>query len=143
MTSFDLSGRVAMITGANAGIGRAIALALAEAGADIVAVGRSSCEETVAQAVAMGRRGEELRADLSTTAPVQGLVDDTVSAFGRLDILVNNAGIIRRSPTAEFQRSRLGRRRRYEPKVGVLPVSAAGRHMIERGRGKSSTSPQC
>jgi 2-deoxy-D-gluconate 3-dehydrogenase len=100
--SFDLTGKRALVTGANTGIGQAIAVALAEAGADIVLAGRSAPAETLALVAATGRRAIDLRADLATIAPVQGLVEDTVAALGGLDILVNNAGIIRRNDLADF-----------------------------------------
>ena len=67
---FDLSGRAAIVTGANAGIGQAIAVALAGAGADVACVGRSAASDTVAQIEAMGRRAINIAADLSTIAPV-------------------------------------------------------------------------
>jgi 2-deoxy-D-gluconate 3-dehydrogenase len=99
---FDLSGRVAIVTGANTGIGQAIALALAEAGADIAAVGRTPAAETVAKARALGRRAEMIAADLSTIAPVGQVVAEVVAKLGRIDILVNNAGIIRRADSLDF-----------------------------------------
>ena len=99
---FDLSGRVAIVTGANTGIGQAIALALAEAGADIAAVGRTPAEETVAKARTLGRRAEIVSADLSTIAPVGDVVTQAVDRLGRIDILVNNAGIIRRADSLDF-----------------------------------------
>jgi 2-deoxy-D-gluconate 3-dehydrogenase len=99
---FDLTGRVAVVTGANTGIGQAIALALAEAGADIAAVGRTLAEETVAKVRAKARRAEIVSADLSTIEPVQRVVDEVVEKFGRIDILVNNAGIIRRADSLDF-----------------------------------------
>jgi 2-deoxy-D-gluconate 3-dehydrogenase len=99
---FDLSGRVAVVTGANTGIGQAIALALAEAGADIAAVGRTPAEETVAKARAFGRHAEIVSADLSTIAPVEQVIAETVNKLGRVDILVNNAGIIRRADSLDF-----------------------------------------
>jgi 2-dehydro-3-deoxy-D-gluconate 5-dehydrogenase len=99
---FDLSGRVAVVTGANTGIGQAIALALAEAGADIAAVGRTPADETVAKVRALGRRAEIISADLSTIAPVEQVIAETVGRLGRIDILVNNAGIIRRADSLDF-----------------------------------------
>jgi 2-deoxy-D-gluconate 3-dehydrogenase len=99
---FDLSGRVAVVTGANTGIGQALALALAAAGSDIAAVGRTPAEETVEQVRALGRRAEIVSADLSTTQPIAGVIGDVVGRFGRLDILVNNAGIIRRADSLDF-----------------------------------------
>src|SRR3954465_5224624 len=94
---FDLTGRVALVTGANTGIGQGIAVALAEAGADVALVGRSPAEETEQKGRAAGRRALQIRADLSTIAPVRDVVDRTLAGLGGLDILVNNAGIIRRA----------------------------------------------
>lgn len=102
MSPFDLTGRVALVTGANTGIGQGIACALAEAGADIAAVGRSDASETAEKVKALGRRCEIVRADLSSIASVGGVVDEVVSSLGRVDILVNNAGIIRREDALDF-----------------------------------------
>lgn len=99
---FSLDGQVALVTGANTGLGQAIALGLAGAGADIVAVGRSAPTETSAQVAALGRRLHSISADLSLTAPIQGVVDQAFEAAGRVDILVNNAGIIRRADSLDF-----------------------------------------
>jgi 2-deoxy-D-gluconate 3-dehydrogenase len=99
---FDLGGQVAIVTGANTGIGQSIALALAAAGADIAAVGRTPAEETVTRVRALGRKAEIVSADLSTIEPVQRIVDETIAKLGRLDILVNNAGIIRRADSVDF-----------------------------------------
>ncbi|WP_156358326.1 SDR family NAD(P)-dependent oxidoreductase, partial [Sphingobium sp. Leaf26] len=99
---FDLSGKVAIVTGANTGIGQAIALSLAAAGADIAAVGRTPAEETVGQVRALGRRAEIISADLSSIEPVQRVVDETIAKLGGLDILINNAGIIRRADSVDF-----------------------------------------
>jgi 2-deoxy-D-gluconate 3-dehydrogenase len=133
---FDLSDRVAMVTGANAGIGRAIALALAAAGANIVAVGRSPCDDTVAGVEALGRRAIQLNADLSTTAPIQGLVEEAVLQLGRLDILVNNAGTIRRAPAVEFSEADWDKVVDTNLKSVFFISQAAARHMIARGGGK-------
>ena len=100
--SFDLTGKRALVTGANTGIGQAIAIALADAGADIALAGRSAAAETMALIAATGRKVVDLRADLSSIAPVQGVVDQTVENLGGIDILVNNAGIIRRNDLADF-----------------------------------------
>jgi 2-deoxy-D-gluconate 3-dehydrogenase len=100
--SFDLSGRVAMVTGANTGLGQAIAAGLAQAGADIVAVGRSAPTETAAMVEAAGRSLYAIPADLSSVAPIADVVAQAVSAVGAIDILVNNAGIIRRNDSLDF-----------------------------------------
>jgi len=99
---FDLSGRVAVVTGANTGIGQAIAIALAEAGADIAAVGRSAPDETEKRVKALGRRFLPVSADLSSTAPIAAAVEAVESDLGPIDILINNAGIIRRADALDF-----------------------------------------
>jgi 2-dehydro-3-deoxy-D-gluconate 5-dehydrogenase len=100
-TRFDLSGKTALITGANTGLGQAIAVALAEAGAGIVAVGRSSMDETEAMIRRSGRPFRPIYADLATLEPVERIVSEATEA-GRVDILVNNAGIIRRADAIDF-----------------------------------------
>jgi len=102
MSPFDLTGRVAMVTGANTGLGQAIAVGLARAGADIVAVGRSTPTETAALVEAEGRVFHAIAADLSSTAPVADVVTQAIAAAARIDILVNNAGIIRRADSLDF-----------------------------------------
>ena len=133
---FDLSGRVALVTGANAGIGQAIALALARFGADIAAVGRTPAEETLAEAQAIGRRAEMIVADLSTIEPTNRIVDETVGKLGRLDILVNNAGIIRRADAVDFTEEDWDAVIDTNLKSAFFLSQAAGRHMIARGSGK-------
>ncbi|MEH3144557.1 MAG: 2-dehydro-3-deoxy-D-gluconate 5-dehydrogenase KduD [Methylobacterium frigidaeris] len=99
--AFDLSGRNAVVTGANTGLGQAIAVALAEAGAGIVAVGRSDMSETGDRVRALGRPFRPVTADLSSLEPVARVVAEAEAA-GRPDILVNNAGIIRRADALDF-----------------------------------------
>ncbi len=99
---FDLTGQAALVTGANTGLGQAIAVGLAQAGADIVAVGRSAPDETAALVAATGRKLHAVSADLSTTQPIERVVFEAYAAAGRLDILVNNAGIIRRADSLDF-----------------------------------------
>jgi 2-deoxy-D-gluconate 3-dehydrogenase len=132
---FDLSGRVAVVTGANTGIGQAIALALAEAGADIACVGRTPAEETVARAQAMGRKAAIITADLSTIEPVARIVDETLTTLGRLDILVNNAGIIRRADAVDFTEADWDAVIDTNLKSLFFLCQAAGRHMLAQGRG--------
>jgi 2-deoxy-D-gluconate 3-dehydrogenase len=99
---FDLAGRVAIVTGANTGIGQGIAIALAQAGAAIVAVSRSSTVETQEAVKAAGRDFLHIQSDLNTTAPIPDIVAAAQKQFHRIDILVNNAGIIRRAEALEF-----------------------------------------
>ena len=129
MSAFDLSGRVAAVTGANTGIGQGIALALAGAGADIAAVGRSEASETADKVRALGRRCELVSADLSSIAPVEGVVETVVSRLGRLDILVNNAGIIRRADALDFSEDDWDAVMDTNLKVLFFLCQAAARHM--------------
>jgi len=99
---FSLEGKVALVTGANTGLGQAVAVALAEAGASVAAAGRSAPTETQALVEATGRKFLSIQADFGSIEPVQRVVDETVAAFGKVDILVNNAGIIRRADSIEF-----------------------------------------
>jgi 2-deoxy-D-gluconate 3-dehydrogenase len=133
---FDLSGRVAVVTGANTGIGRGIAVALAEAGADVALVGRSRAEETAAEVAALGRRAALVDADLATIEPVQSVVDRTLAELGRLDILVNNAGIIRRADAVDFTEADWDAVIDTNLKSLFFLCQAAGRHMIAQGGGK-------
>lgn len=102
VSPFSLEGQVALVTGANTGLGQAIAVGLAEAGADIVAVGRSAPDETARLVQAAGRKLHAVSADLSTLEPIERVVSEACAAAGRLDVLVNNAGIIRRADSLEF-----------------------------------------
>ena len=129
MSVFDLTGRVAAVTGANAGIGQGIALALAEAGADIAAIGRTPATETAARIEALGRRCALVSADLSSIAPVGGAIDAVVDALGRLDILVNNAGIIRREDALDFSEADWDAVIDTNLKAPFFLAQAAARHM--------------
>jgi len=98
---FDLKGKVAVVTGCNTGLGQGMALALAQAGCDIVGLNIVPADETGTAAKGMGRRFQDIRADLSA-AKAEDLIARATAAFGRIDILVNNAGIIRRADALEF-----------------------------------------
>ncbi|MGF6294663.1 2-dehydro-3-deoxy-D-gluconate 5-dehydrogenase KduD [Paraburkholderia youngii] len=102
MNTFDLSGKVAIVTGSNTGLGAAMAVALAAAGCDIVGVSRADAGTTAARVEALGRRFADVRADLASISSVDDIMRAAVEAFGRLDVLVNNAGIIRREDALEF-----------------------------------------
>ncbi|KTF68522.1 2-dehydro-3-deoxy-D-gluconate 5-dehydrogenase KduD [Sphingomonas sp. HT-1] len=129
---FDLTGQVAVITGANTGIGQGIALALAAAGADIAAVGRTPAEETVRKVRELGRRAEIISADLSTIDPVQRVVDEAVDKLGKIDILVNNAGIIRRADSLDFTEEDWDAVVDTNLKSVFFLCQAAGKFMVRR-----------
>ncbi|MES2054985.1 MAG: 2-dehydro-3-deoxy-D-gluconate 5-dehydrogenase KduD [Pseudomonadota bacterium] len=133
---FDLTGQVAIVTGANTGIGQSIALALAAAGADVAAVGRTPAGETATKVRALGRRAEIVSADLSTIEPVQRVVDETIAKLGRLDILVNNAGIIRRADSVDFTEEDWDAVIDTNLKSVFFLCQAAGRHMIAQQSGR-------
>lgn len=133
---FDLAGKVAVVTGANTGIGQAIAVALAAAGAEVACVGRPPAEETAEQIQALGRRAALIPADLSTIAPVKKVVDTTLAEMGRLDILVNNAGIIRRADAVDFTEEDWDTVIDTNLKSVFFLCQAAGRHMIGQGSGR-------
>jgi 2-deoxy-D-gluconate 3-dehydrogenase len=133
---FDLTGKVAIVTGANTGIGQAIAVALAEAGADVACVGRTPAEDTVAKIRALGRKAEIVSADLSTIEPVQRVVDETIAKLGGLDILINNAGIIRRADAVDFSEADWDAVIDTNLKSVFFLCQAAGRHMIANGGGR-------
>ena len=138
MNLFDLSGRVALVTGASRGIGAAMARALAAAGADVILHASRTEPAEVAAAIASEHRVKAscLVADLEKRDEADTLVPRAVAEAGRLDILVNNAGIIRRAEAADYS---------DEDWDAVLEVDlssvfrlcrAAGRHMLAQGRGK-------
>jgi len=104
LEAFRLEGRVAIVTGASRGLGRAMALALAEAGADVAVAARSEPElaETAAAVEKLGRRALAIRTDVTVYAEVETLVERTAATLGRLDIVVNNSGIAAVRPLAEM-----------------------------------------
>lgn len=100
--AFRLEGKVAIVTGCDTGLGQGMAVALAEAGCDVVGVNRKIPHETAEKINALGRRFMAIQADLSQQDALTSIVTQTVSAFGRVDILVNNAGTIRRQDALDF-----------------------------------------
>ncbi|BDH44305.1 2-deoxy-D-gluconate 3-dehydrogenase [Salmonella enterica subsp. enterica serovar Choleraesuis] len=102
LNSFDLQGKIAIVTGCDTGLGQGMALGLAQAGCDIAGINITEPTDTIAQVEALGRRFLSIKADVSKTDALAGLVDQVVSHYGRVDILVNNAGIIRREDAINF-----------------------------------------
>jgi 2-deoxy-D-gluconate 3-dehydrogenase len=134
--SFDLAGRVAAVTGANTGLGRAIAEALAGAGADVALVGRSDPAETMAAIQALGRRAAWIKADLGNRPDYGAIVGEAVGKLGGLHILVNNAGIIRRANAIDFTEADWDAVLDVNLKAVFFLSQAAARHMIPAGGGK-------
>lgn len=123
MTPFSLSGQTALVTGANTGIGQAIAAAMARAGAHVIAAGRSSCAETVAMT-----GGEELTLDFADPMAARD-----VFASRPIDILVNNAGIIRRADSVDFTESDWDAVMDVNLKAVFFTCQAFGKAALARG----------
>lgn len=102
LDAFSLSGKVAVVTGCDTGLGQGMALGLAEAGCDIVGVGRKHPQQTEELVQALGRRFHAVQADLSRQDQIEDIVSSAVGQMGRIDILVNNAGTIRRADALTF-----------------------------------------
>ena len=137
LDTFKLDGKVALVTGASAGLGQAIAIALAEAGADVACHGNSRSPEATCDAISkLGRSAFSVTGDLARQETPRELIEKTIAQFGRLDILINNAGTIRRAPAVDYSE---------EDWATVIAVNLsavfrlsqlAGRQMLAQGGGK-------
>ena len=138
LDSFRLDGKAALVTGASSGLGQSMAIALAEAGADVIChchhAGKA--DETCRIIKSLGRKAVPVEGDMADKAAPKNIVARSIEEFGRIDILINNAGMIRRTPAVDFSE---------EDWSTVLEVNlssifrlsqAAARTMIERGGGK-------
>jgi 2-deoxy-D-gluconate 3-dehydrogenase len=135
--SFRLDELNALVTGAATGIGAAIAVALAEAGANVACHGnRRAPDETSARVSALGRRSVALRGDLSGKETGRELVAATVRELGSVDVLINNAGMIRRAPALEYSEDDWATVIEVNLSSVFRLCQAAGRHMLSAGRGK-------
>jgi 2-deoxy-D-gluconate 3-dehydrogenase len=133
---FSLEGKVALVTGANTGLGQGIAVALAEAGADIAVAGFVPPSETEAMVKKIGRKFLNIDANLMSIGPVARVVAQTVTGLGKLDILVNNAGMIRRADSLEFSEKDWDDVMNVNLKSLFFMCQAAGRVMVPQGSGK-------
>jgi 2-deoxy-D-gluconate 3-dehydrogenase len=131
MSRFSLDGRIAMVTGCNKGLGQAIAVALAEAGADIVGVNRRPAEEIAERIASLGRRYENLEAQLGRDRE-SDIVAQALERMGRLDILVNNAGTIRRAPALEFSEADWDEVIDVNLRAAFFLSQHVARHLVER-----------
>jgi len=136
---FRLDGKVALVTGASRGLGQAMSVGLAEAGADIAGLNRTEdCNETRVLVEATGRRFLNIKADLLRATPqdLAAHVQQVVSELGRLDILVNNAGIIRRAPALEYTEADWDEVIDINLRALFFLTQAAARVMVQQGGGK-------
>jgi NAD(P)-dependent dehydrogenase (short-subunit alcohol dehydrogenase family) len=133
MQPFDLTGKVALVTGSNTGLGAGMACALAGAGCDIVGVSRSDDSGTAQRVHALGRRYAGVSADLSSSAPVDDIVRAALEACGRIDVLVNNAGIGQASIRPDARRNPIRMWEiTHEQWQRFLAVNATGPIMMAR-----------
>jgi 2-deoxy-D-gluconate 3-dehydrogenase len=137
LDQFSLAGKKAIVTGASRGLGAGMALGLAEAGADVLAVASSDrINETAAKISALGRTGIALKADLADVKAVPKVTDAAMQNFGRIDILINCAGIIRRAPAIEFSEKDWDDVMNVNLKTLFFMCQAAAKQMMKQGKGK-------
>ena len=132
---FNLSGKVAVVTGANTGLGQGMCVALAQAGAKVAGVARRSCAETAELVKSNGGEFLEIIADLSSVEPVERILQETVDKFGRADILVNNAGIIIREDAIDYREEDWDKVIMTNQKVVFFLCQAFARQYIKQGEG--------
>ena len=132
---FDLTGRTALVTGANTGIGQGIALALAQAGATVVAAGRSGMDETLALITEAGGSAYALKVDLQQQGITPRVIAEATDLAGPLDILVNNAGIIRRADALDFSESDWDEVMNVNLKANFFLAQAFAKSAVDAGRG--------
>ena len=137
LDQFKLKGRVALVTGAPAGLGQAIAVALAEAGADVACHGNTRTPDATLEAISrVGRQAFAVAGDLAEKETPKALIDATIEKFGRIDILVNNAGTIRRAPAADYSEEDWHTVIEVNLSAVFRLSQLAGRRMLEQGSGK-------
>jgi NAD(P)-dependent dehydrogenase (short-subunit alcohol dehydrogenase family) len=137
-STFDLTGKTALVTGASRGIGRAVAVGLAAAGADVAVSARSEeqLREVAAEVEALGRKTVVLPADVTDAEALRRLADDAVAGLGAVDVLVNNAGgSSYMGPFTDLRFSGWEKTMRLNVDSIVHLTQAVGRHMLERGSG--------
>lgn len=135
---FGLQGKVALVTGSSRGLGRAMALALAQAGANVIVNSREekSCGGVLQEIAAAGGNAVAIAADLGERRAVTRMIEEAVGWRGQLDVLVNNAGIIRRAPALQHPDADWEAVLRVNLDGVFAACRAAGEHMIARGSGK-------
>ncbi|MDM2737485.1 2-dehydro-3-deoxy-D-gluconate 5-dehydrogenase KduD [Citrobacter sp. Ct235] len=135
LDAFRLTGKVAIVTGCDTGLGQGMAVALAQAGCDIVGVNRKIPHDTAAKVEALGRRFFTIQADLSQQEVIAGVVAQTVEKFGHIDILVNNAGTIRREDALNFSEKDWDEVMNLNLKSLFFLSQAVARQFIAQGQG--------
>jgi 2-deoxy-D-gluconate 3-dehydrogenase len=136
LDKFLLNGKIAVVTGGTKGLGKAMALALAEAGADLAAVSRRPDPDLEKAVLGLGRRYLHHSADLSQREETRKVIPAIVEKMGDVDILINNAGIIRRSPAIEHSEDDWDATLEIDLTATFILSRAAGQVMLKKGRGK-------
>ncbi|MHB8992449.1 MAG: glucose 1-dehydrogenase [Chloroflexota bacterium] len=138
LRKFDLTGRVALVTGASRGIGAAVAMALAESGADLALVARTEAalEQTAGRIRGLGRRALVVPADVARVSALPGMVDRVVAEYGHVDILVNAAGVQCRKPILEVTEEDWDFVNDVNLKAVYFCSQAVARQMLKQGKGK-------
>jgi 2-deoxy-D-gluconate 3-dehydrogenase len=136
LDKFRLDGQIALVTGGTKGLGKAITLAFAEAGADIALVSRNPSPELEKAVLSRGRRYCHQPADLTQREQTRRVVPAIIEKLGALDILVNNSGIIRRAPAEEYPEADWDATLEIDLTAAFILSQAAGRLMLKKGRGK-------
>ena len=134
----SLNGKTAVITGGTSGIGRALSLGLADAGADVVATARrkEQVESTASEIEARGRKTLRIQSDVCDRASLESLAAATLQSFGKIDILINCAGIIRRTPTLTLAEEEWNSILNTNLTGTLRACQVFGKHMLERGYGR-------
>lgn len=137
LDQFKLDGKVALVTGASAGLGQAIAIALAEAGADVVCHGNTRTPDLTLEVISrLGQQTLAVAGDLAEKETPKALVEATLKKFSRIDILINNAGTIRRAPAVDYSEEDWNTVIEVNLSAVFRLSQFAGRAMLEQGSGK-------
>lgn len=133
---FRLDGKVAIVTGASRGLGKAMALALAEAGADVIVTDVLDCKQTVKEINALGKKGLGLKLDVTKKSAIARAVKKALAQFKHIDILINNAGIYYPTPVADLKEKDWDKIISVNLKGTLLLSQAVGAHMMKRKQGR-------
>lgn len=138
LDKFSLDGKSALVTGASRGLGQRIAIALAEAGADVACHSREEggAAEAIGAITALGRKAVSVVGDMAETEDPHRVAGEALEKLGKIDILVNNAGMIRRSPAVDYSEEDWSTVVQVNLSSVFRLSQAVGRHMVERGSGK-------
>jgi len=135
---FNLEGKIAIITGGTSGIGRALSLGLADAGANVIATGRrqQQVDDTATEIESRGRKTLRIASDVCDRASLENLLSAALASFGKVDILINCAGRIKRAPTVTFAEEEWAAIIDTNLTGTLRACQVIGKHMLERGYGR-------